>query len=67
VSGARTTLRGFAIVGVVDERDGKPDTWIVVKKVVYTREAAEATVERYNKKNDGRTYFWQPTSIDPVT
>jgi hypothetical protein len=67
VSGARTNIHAFAIIGVANERAGDPSTWVVVKKVVYTREAAESTVERFNSKNDGRVYFWQSTSLEPVT
>ena len=67
MSGARTNIHAFAIVGVANERTGEPSMWVVVKKVVYTREAAESTVERFNAKNDGRTYFWQSTSLEPFS
>jgi hypothetical protein len=63
---ARTNLRAFAIIGIAEERSGAPDTWVVVKKVVYTKEAADASVEKSNAKADGRTYFWQSTSIEPL-
>ena len=63
---ARTNLRAFAIIGVAAERTGAPDTWVVVKKVVYTKEQADAAVEKGNAKADGRTYFWQLTSIEPL-
>ena len=66
VSGAKTNLRAFAVVGVAEERIGSPATWVVVKKVVYTREAAEESVTKLNGKQDGRTYFWQPTSLQPL-
>ena len=63
---ARTNLRAFAIVGVADERTGDPSTWVVVKKVVYTKDAADAAVEKGSAKGDGRKYFWQQTSIEPL-
>ncbi len=63
---ARTILRAFAIVGVADDRAGDPSTWVVVKKIVYTRDAADAAVEKGNAKGDGRKYFWQQTSIEPL-
>ena len=66
MSGARTNLHAFAIVGVAHERIGNPAGWIVVKKVVYTREIAEATVAKLNDKDDGRAYFWQSTSLEPM-
>lgn len=66
MSGARTNVHAFAVVGVADERVGNPSSWIVVKKVVYTREAADEAVEKLNGKDDGRRYFWQSTSLEPM-
>ncbi len=63
---ARTNLRAFAMVGVADDRSGAPETWVVVKKIVYTKEAADAAVEKANAKGDGHTYFLQTTSIEPL-
>jgi hypothetical protein len=53
-------------VGVSHERIGNPAGWIVVKKIVYSREVAEATVAKLNDKEDGRAYFWQSTSLEPM-
>jgi hypothetical protein len=67
VTDARTNVRAFAIIGVANERAGGPDAWIVVKKVVYTRDAAVESVEKLNAKADGRTYFWQQTALEPLS
>lgn len=66
MSEARTTVQAFAIVGVAEERIGNPAGWIVVKKVVYTREQAEISAAKLNAKGDGRAYFWQLTSLEPI-
>lgn len=66
MSGARTKIHAFAIVGVAEERIGNPASSIVVKKVVYSREAAEESVQKLNDKEDGRSYFWQSTSLEPL-
>ena len=63
---ARTNLRVFAGVGVAEDRSAEPDQWITVRKIVYTREAADAAVEKLMAKGDGRRYFWQLTSIEPM-
>lgn len=67
MSGARTNVHAFAVVGVAEECIGNPAGWIVVKKVVYTREQAEAAVAKLNAKEDGRSYFWQSTSLQPMS
>lgn len=66
MSGARTFVHAFAIVGVAEERIGNPAGWITVKKIVYAKEVAEALVAKYNAKGDGRSYFWQATSLEPT-
>ena len=65
---ARTNLRVFAIIGIAGERsaDADPSSVVTVKKIVYTREAAEAAVSKANAAGDGKTYFWQLTSIEPL-
>jgi hypothetical protein len=66
VTEARTNIHAFAVIGVGPEREGDPSTWVTVKKIVYSREAAEASVERLVARGDGRTYFWQSTSVEPL-
>lgn len=63
---ARTNLRVFAIIGVSGERPTDPRDLVTVRKVVYTREAADASVDKLNADADGRHYFWQLTSIEPL-
>ena len=63
---ARTTLRAFAVVGVAVERSGDPESWVNVKKVVYTREAAVDAIERLGKKDPTHRYFMLATNIEPL-
>jgi hypothetical protein len=56
----------FAIIGVGADRSSEPSDLVTVRKVVYTREAADASVEKLNAEADGRHYFWQLTSIEPL-
>lgn len=62
----RTNLRVFAIIGVAGDRSAEPASVVTVKKIVYTREAADAAVSKANAADDGKTYFWQLTSIEPL-
>lgn len=62
----RTNLRVYAIVGVAEDRAGEPDSWVTVRKIVYTREAADAAIDKLNAKGEGKRYFWQLTSIEPM-
>ena len=41
----RTNIHAFAVVGVASDRRGEPSSWVIVKKVVYSREAADAADE----------------------
>ncbi len=66
MSEARTTLRAFAVVSVALERSGDPESWVSVKKVVYTREAAVDTIERLVKKDPTHQYFMVGTKIEPL-
>lgn len=63
---ARTNLRVYAVVGVADDRTADAEALVTVRKIVYTREAADDVVERLNAKADGKKYFWQLTSIEPL-
>jgi hypothetical protein len=63
---ARTNLRVFAIIGVAADRSGEPRVLVTIRKVVYTREAADASIDKLNAEGDGRHYFWQLTSIEPL-
>jgi hypothetical protein len=61
----------FAIVrvdGNIDNRE-EPSNLIVVKKVVWSEEAAESEVARLNRLNadKGCVYFWTITRVERVS
>jgi hypothetical protein len=59
---------GFAIIRVDEflEPSAPTDVRITVKRVVWTKEAADAEVSRLNTINSakGCRYFWQATDVD---
>lgn len=63
---ARTNLRVFVVLGILADRSAEPGKLVNARKVVYTKEAADAAVEKLNAANDGSHYFWQLTSIEPI-
>jgi hypothetical protein len=62
---ARTNLRVFVVLGVAADRSIEPGKLVNARKVVYTKEAADAAVEKLNAAKAGSDYFWLLTSIEP--